>query len=672
MQAARGSLRRDAHRHGGPDRVGFSVDSPGPKKRFVPSAVQRRSRMITLLSGNSRILLTVDERGNWSHLYYPYAGQFQHLHEQRVGLFDEDAKTFEWLGVGDKPRVDQGYVEHSNAGRTRHRRMDLEVTTDDMIHPNLDLVIRRITLRNPQNRTRRMRVFHYQSLTIMESLYQDTAYWDDQRKTINHYKRRYYFQFWGRPDFDAFTCGEHTLKGLKGSYVDAEDGQLHGSKISHGAADSCVQWNVEVPGGQERSVFLLVMIGRSRAEVNKFHDQLLPREPLQLAEESVRYWNNWMLNKRISLAEGLSPRALEVYKRSILVLHDTSSQNGSIIASPDPKTLKSGGDNYNYCWWRDGGYVSKAMDEVGLYQNANRFIHFAAECQEEEGYFLHRHFPDGSVGSTWHPPPFIQIDQTATVVSAVWHHFKKQGDLDELLENWPLVRKGADFLMRFVDERGLPKPSYDLWEEKFSINAYSVAAVVKGLESATKIGEQLGKRTGFWRAAQDRMRSAALQNLWNPKRGAFFKSIEPVDETIDASTLLSIKLGLLAPDDPRAATLVKTVEDHLWVKSTGGLSRYEGDKYYGDQNPWIICTLWLAEAHLMLGSPERCRELIEWAVKTASPTNLLPEQIDAKTGAHTSVTPLIWSHSTFLDVVNKYTTIMRGTRTADPKLRIAP
>ena len=163
---------------------------------------------------------------------------------------------------------------------------------------------------------------------------------------------------------------------------------------------------------------------------------------------------------------------------------------------------------------------------------------------------------------------------------------------------------------------------------------------------------QAAHRAATSRAAQRRDRSDSL--------GCFRKSVDPVEDTIDASTLLTIKLGILEPGDARAERLVQTVERRLWVKKTGGVARYENDNYYGHENPWIICTLWLAEAHLLLGRTERTREMLEWAAKNASPTGLLPEQIDARTGEHTSVTPLVWSHSTFLDVVNKYHRHMGG------------
>ncbi|MHB8605472.1 MAG: glycoside hydrolase family 15 protein [Thermoplasmatota archaeon] len=610
--------------------------------------------MITLLAGNSRILLTVDENGHWTNLYYPFAGQYQHLRAAKVGLFDVASGGFEWLGESDAWTVTQADAHATNAAKTRYARDGLTVELTDLAHANHDLVIRKVRFVNETDAPRRLRLFHYLSLTIAESMYQDTCYWDETRKTINHYKRNYYFQLWGRPDFDAFTCGEHTLKGLRGSYVDAEDGKLEGGRISHGAADSVVQWNVDVPARGEAIVRLLLMMGHSRHDVNSFYAYLAERDAAHLEREAEEFWAHWLRNRKLVVAPDLSTGVKHVYERSVFVLRDCASENGAIIASPDPKTLKSGGDTYNYTWWRDGGYIAKAMDEVGLYENARRFLLFAADCQEDEGYFLHRQFPDGTVGSTWHPPPFIQVDQTATVVSAVWHHFKRHADLDELLEMWPLVKRAANFLETFVDARGLPLPSYDLWEEKKAVNLYSCAAVIHGLERAERISEQLGKGRGRWRAASKKMRDATLHHMWDNERGVFVKSIDPVDRTLDASMLLAIKLGVLEPRDKRAERLVSAIEERLWSKSVGGLARYEGDTYYGVENPWIICTLWLAEAKLMMGDRARCRELLEWAAKSAGPTHLLAEQLDAGTGEHTSVTPLVWSHSTFVDVVNKY------------------
>jgi GH15 family glucan-1,4-alpha-glucosidase len=150
------------------------------------------------------------------------------------------------------------------------------------------------------------------------------------------------------------------------------------------------------------------------------------------------------------------------------------------------------------------------------------------------------------------------------------------------------------------------------------------------------------------------MRELALKHLWDPGKQQFARSLEPRDEKADASVLLALKLGLVPWNDERARRTVDRIDHTLWQEHTGGLARYEGDQYFGAENPWVICTLWLAEARLSLGDPARARELIQWVVDHASPTQLLPEQVESRTGQATSVTPLVWSHSTFVDVVNKY------------------
>ena len=276
---------------------------------------------------------------------------------------------------------------------------------------------------------------------------------------------------------------------------------------------------------------------------------------------------------------------------------------------------------------------------------------FAAQCQEPDGYYLHRHFPDGYLGPTWHAPQMIQIDQTASVIDAVHHHYERTGDLEELLQSWEMVRKAADFLMEHVDDRGLPLPTFDLWEERCAVNAYSVGMVVRGLRGAAAIGQALGKRSDFWSEAAERMRHAALKALWNPERNTLYKSVDPEDDAVDASTLL---VDIFPPGDPRYEQVVAAVEQNLWQPGVGGVARYENDQYFGHENPWIICTLWLAQAHLRLGNPGRCKELIEWAAERAGPGDMLPEQLDAASGERRGVVPLVWSHSTFIETVNLY------------------
>ncbi|HEY6238762.1 MAG TPA: glycoside hydrolase family 15 protein, partial [Thermoplasmata archaeon] len=530
--------------------------------------------MITHLAGNGRVLLTLNDDGAWNDLFYPYPGQFQNLREARLGVYDEETRGFAWL------RGDGGFLKRQppegpeEAPTFRWAGDGLRVSTQDRVHPNHDLVVR--TIRLESDRVRRLRLFAYHSLKIAESMYQETAYIDSERQALVHYKRGINFEFFSDPPFDHAVCGEHTLRGLQGTYVDAEDGVLDGRSIAHGAADSVLQWNVSASPAAAGLVRLMVAVGRGPGAVEKVHAYVRQGGAARFEAEAAAFWRTWASRRWPELPRDLSDAAKTLYRQSVVVLRHVTAENGSVIASPDTASLVVGGDTYNYCWWRDGAYVSKAMDEAGLYQQAQRFLSFAQECQSENGSFLHRHFPDGAIGSTWHPPPFLQIDQTASVIAATWHHFKRGADPDVLLESWPMVKAAANFLTEFRDlATGLPAPSFDLWEERRSIHLYSTVCVVHALERAARIAEQLGKDPTRWRTTATGIYARALEQFWDASRGRFLRSLVPLDDRLDASVLLALKLGLLPVDDPRVRITVDQVEQRLWNRTVGGLARYE-------------------------------------------------------------------------------------------------
>ena len=620
--------------------------------------------MITQVTGNGRVLLTVNENGDWNELFYPYPGQFQQLREARLGIFDVTGSKFTWLRRGNEFEIRQVPYGAGHLPESVWTGRGLTISVRDHVHPNHDLVARVFRIRAETPRA--VRLFAYHAFQIAESMYQDTAFVDASVPSLVHYKRGYFFEFFADPPYSRAVCGEHTLKGLQGTYVDAEDGRLEGRSVAHGAADSVMEWDFEAVPDRDIEIRLFLAAGRSLPAVHQVRDYVRHGGSARFVRESEAFWETWVQRRLPNPPQGLSQLARDVYRASVLLLRHSTGPNGAIIASPDTRSLVAAGDTYNYCWWRDGGYVSKAMDEAGLYENATHFLRFAQQCQNPDGSFFHRHYPDGAVGSTWHPPPFLQIDQTATVVAAAWHHFKRGADPDVLLEFWPLVKGAANFLAGFRDpETRLPAPSFDLWEERLGIHAYSTAAVSHALERAARIASEIGKDPSTWRRASHEIAHAAVERFWDANASRFVRSLSPRDDRLDASVLLALKLGLIPWSDPRAKTAVDSIEARLWVPDIGGVARYEGDKYYGHENPWIVCTLWLAEARLRLGNPDRCRELLEWVATHATPTRLLPEQIDRATGEPKSATPLTWSHSTFVDVVHKYAESQAGGKLPD-------
>ena len=75
-------------------------------------------------------------------------------------------------------------------------------------------------------------------------------------------------------------------------------------------------------------------------------------------------------------------------------------------------------------------------------------------------------------------------------------------------------------------------------------------------------------------------------------------------------------------------------------------------------NSWFICTLWLAEYYIAkaknIGDLSKAQDILQWTVDRALPSGVLAEQVDPLTGEEMSVSPLTWSHSTYVAAVHSY------------------
>jgi GH15 family glucan-1,4-alpha-glucosidase len=269
------------------------------------------------------------------------------------------------------------------------------------------------------------------------------------------------------------------------------------------------------------------------------------------------------------------------------------------------------------------------------------------------------------------------------VVWALWKHFEKYRNVEFIKPLFkPLVIKAGDFMdaYRFSDT-GLPKPSYDLWEERQGILTFTTACVWAGLDAASRFCLAFGDmdRAATYRQAAEEVKAGMDAHLYSERLGRFVRMISPdgkggfvVDETMDASLYAVFAFGAYEPRDPRVVSTLQAVRDKLWVKTeVGGLARYEDDYYYRVSkdvpgNPWFICTLWLAQYLIARAqTAEELREavpIIQWAAERALPSGVLAEQMDPFTDAPVSVSPLTWSHATVVLTVMEYLEKAEGLR----------
>jgi glucoamylase len=128
------------------------------------------------------------------------------------------------------------------------------------------------------------------------------------------------------------------------------------------------------------------------------------------------------------------------------------------------------------------------------------------------------------------------------------------------------------------------------------------------------------------------------------------------NDTLDASSAYGA-MFLEEDADGRLAKTFAAIEKKLLNTSpSGGIPRYERDDYFLTDkkylgNPWIICTLWLAQYYIKKGRTVEAKKLIDWSVEHAEHSGMMAEQVNPEDGRPLSVSPLVWSHSTFAETV---------------------
>ncbi|PWT70962.1 MAG: glycoside hydrolase family 15 protein, partial [Chloroflexi bacterium] len=272
----------------------------------------------------------------------------------------------------------------------------------------------------------------------------------------------------------------------------------------------------------------------------------------------------------------------------------------------------------------------------------------------------------------------IQEDETALVVYALWQHYSLFHEVEFVRPLYrPLIKSAADFMVRYREPHtNLPAPSWDLWEERHGIHAYTVAAVYAGLLAAADFADAFGEvaHAARYRKAAAEIAVATRQYLWNEQAERFVRMINVSadgtilpDLTLDASISGLFHFGMFSATSPEISRTMGAIEDRLLVKApAGGYARYENDYYHQVSkdiqnvagNPWFICSCWMAEYRIARAETvddlHAAIPLLEWVQQRALTSGVLAEQIDPYSDSPLSVSPLTWSHAEFVSAVRWY------------------
>jgi GH15 family glucan-1,4-alpha-glucosidase len=654
---------------------------------------------------NGRMLVNFDDFYDLRDIYWPHIGLRNNTmgHVNHSGVWVDGA--FSWF---DSPDWRRTLVYEPDTLVTQvtlvNTALQLTIFCTDAVDFNADVLIRKMRVLNEADHARQIRLFFHHDWHINESEGANTVYYQPDLRAVVAYKEHCYLLVAGlvgdatvggpaterqnAKDMDQWATGYKEFNGQQGTWRDAEDGVLGRNPIAQGSVDSCSGFALgAVEAGAEAYCYHWLAAGQAYYNVADTHHMMMERGPELFIQRTRDYWKLWVEEKPFAMSCCDLPQPLvDLYRRSLLVIRTQIDNDGAIIAATDGDVWTFARDSYAYMWPRDGALVADVMSHAGYGDITGAFFQFCSNVLTREGFLLHKYTADGALGSSWHPwmgpdgkrqlP--IQEDETAFVVYALWQHYSLFHEVEFVRPLYrPLVKEAADWMVGYREPHTqLPAASWDLWEERHGIHAYTIAAVYAGLLGAYNFAAAFGEKAlaAKYQNAAEEIKAATRKYLWNEAAGRFVRTLHVApdgtmqqDLTIDASIAGLYQFGMFDANCDEIRATMRAVADRLTVKtSVSGLARYENDYYHQVSqdianvpgNPWFICACWLAEYHIAqaqsLDELHEALHWLTWVQEHALPSGVLAEQVNPYTNAPLSVSPLTWSHAEYAGAVRWY------------------
>lgn len=460
------------------------------------------------------------------------------------------------------------------------------------------------------------------------------------------------------------------------------------------SCDSSISYDIGTlkPGEKKELIlYLYFKINDEKQTEDSIKKELTDIRKLDINKEQQAVEKYWKKYVKEHLGIELKPETSkynkkfnQVYIRSILLLPLLINQEtGGISAAVEIDENMTQCGRYSYCWPRDAVFITKALDQVKMTQETDKFYKtFCKNTQNKNGMWEQRFYTDGRLAPCWG----YQIDETASVIYGVYEHYKVVKDIKFLKDTYKMCENAAKFLENYMDnilgtrdksdivkneieatyhteDRNKLPVSYDLWEMHEGVHLYSLASIYAAFQAIKKIHEVLrpeyepnnrlkveamNKLEAKAIKYQEEIKKYILDCLYDEQTKTFLRNQN--DNRTDVS-----ELGIVVPFElfsPKERKVLNTVEKiNMTLRTyTGGYLRFEQDHYRGGNSPWPIATLWMGMYYQKAGEKRKAKECIEFVINTANQHGFLAEQVDNSTMQPNWANGLGWSHAMFINL----------------------
>ena len=396
----------------------------------------------------------------------------------------------------------------------------------------------------------------------------------------------------------------------------------------------------------------------------------------EFIRKTVEDWQSWI---KSSYLPDIYQDAI-IRSALVLKLHQYED-TGGIIASGStslPEFHDSTRNwDYRYCWFRDAHYTLRAFNQIGHFEELEKYfdfiyniIHNATNSLQplysvsgDKKLFEMTMDLDGYLGNK----P-VRVGNKAYIQSQHDVYGQVLVSLLPLYTDKRLIFKKKESYRKIVPwllsqiERTLNEPDSGLWEFRtdVQVHTYTLLFHWAGSKAAYKIASLFGDQELMQKARQ---LSAAADRLmgqaYDPERRLYTQAIGTAN--LDASTLSMITMDYLAHGSDRAKEHIAALEKEL-LTDKGLFYRY---KHYDDfgfpESTFLVCAFWYVDALACVGRIDDARSNLDQLLQFSNHLGIFSEDATID-GSQWGNFPQTYSH---VGLINAACRISRRLDRAD-------
>ena len=610
--------------------------------------------------GNDDIVLSLNKKGKLLRLFYPSPDYRQFFKDVDILFYINEEEIYD-INDDFTSVYNQYYVENTNILKTEitNNKYNFKVIQTDFCMINEAVTVRRYEFENLSD----------QDLSLRAIVHAD-ALSNENTDTSGYFKNNSLIQYNHTASatfFSNYPIEKYKVNNMnKDLSLDFENKEY----IGLSSASTMFLKPLKLKSGEKKEVDIYLHVNDNSKigllnELDNEINRIKKINVLDKENETKRHWTRFVKKHTKHDLKKLSPKARDIYTRSILLmdlLYNKKSGGISVAVEVDEAKEKSG--RYSFCWPRDAYYVMLAFDILGMHDRVEKYFeNFCTITQSKSGRWEQRFYTDGSLAPCWG----YQIDETAIIPIGVYKHYLATKNKSFLKKNLRMVENAYTYLNKYTDEIlvGKKSDSFDLWEMYEGETIFGVGSVYAAMEAISGIydvlyddfsnnrlkQEQIRKKQDKAKTNMVELKSYIVDNFYNEDKKAFVRAKD--DTRIDISALAVVHMfNIFTAEDKKVTRTVESI-DMVLRTYTGGYIRFENDTYMGGYNPWSLANMWLACYFLELGENDKALENFNFVINTASDLGFIPEQIDNETLKPRWVIGLTWAHGMFINLVDK-------------------